>query len=328
MPVVNVNSLTSISANDGILLLTDKQAPDGFFNINFSVNGEAVALESMAVKYELAIPLAEKFKNKICFVMPIYPPHYEFARKFLSSFNNFGINKQADVAFVFTNEDERNAWDDEGNFKLVMPPEFRLFFSRGIINIKKFWALNQLKDLYEYFIVIDSETIIIKDIDIYTLCNKYFSDKVLLGNQIINDYNGMAFFEFIKNNCKRFFKDENQIKRLNSNLYLWFNQPCIYRADTLRSFFAITGIKFELKFLTWFDFDYYIYMYYLILYHNFNIKNMDIVAPCGACELAGVPLNLGESIKKLPVYMSTRKMHNYFNSENIFMIIHTDRGIQ
>lgn len=310
---------------DGIFLLTDKNYPSEKFKMDLQLNNEKYSIDTISINVDDVINLYEKLKKKICFLMPIYPPHYPFAQNFLNSIKKFKMDKQVDVNFIFTNEEERVQWTEGGDFNLILPPDCRLFYlPKGIINIKKFWALDQLKDLYEYIIVLDAETAIIKNIDLYQVCTDYFNDKILLGNNYVDS---SGTIDYIKNNCKRFFRNENQISKLDSNLYLWFNQPCIYKTDHLRDFFEITGMHFEFRFTSWLDFDYYIYMYYLILYHNFTIKDMKIIVPAGAAENPNLPYQIADDTKLLKVYLSTREMFQYFNPENIFMMIHIDRSL-
>ena len=42
--------------------------------------------------------------------MPIYPPHFKRANLFIGSFLEFRLDKQADLAFIFTNQDEAHAF--------------------------------------------------------------------------------------------------------------------------------------------------------------------------------------------------------------------------
>ncbi len=59
-------------------------------------------------------------KRKIAFLVPTYPPHFWRARDLVKSFKKHKLNKQADLWFVFTNDDEAKQfgrWDD----KVMMP---------------------------------------------------------------------------------------------------------------------------------------------------------------------------------------------------------------
>ncbi len=304
--------------------MTDKAFPTNISKVNFKYGDFNIEVDTFLITLSELNLLKSVIGNKVCFLMPIYPPHYQLAKIFLESFRKYSMDKQADVALIFTNEEEQKLWGKDGDFQLVIPSKLRMFFlSKAIVSIKKFWACNELRNVYDYIITLDAETVIIKNIDLYKVCQNYFSNKILLGNH----YPPNGDLEFIKDSCKRFFKTERAQKILSSPLYLWFNQPCIYKTDTLKSFFDITGMKYEIRFLSFYDFEYYIYMYYLILYHDFKVKNMNVITNVGACESFEVlAYDSIENVKRLPIYMCTYKMYNFFNSENVFMIIHLDRG--
>jgi hypothetical protein len=45
--------------------------------------------------------------NNICFIIPTYPPRYEYAKNLLKSFKEQKFDKQADLWFCFTNKTEK-----------------------------------------------------------------------------------------------------------------------------------------------------------------------------------------------------------------------------
>ena len=261
--------------------------------------------------------------NNICFLIPIYPPHYDFVRDFKKSFDNLDYDKQADICFVFTNEDEKELFGNCDNY-LVLPKDLRVFENRGIINIKKLWALKQLQhSQYKYIIVIDAETLLIKKIDLNGICKKFFDKKVLWGNSL--NVSGLARTKKIKESCKRFFPKKSL---LDSELYLWFNQPCIYKTSTLEDFFSITEIDKQFSSLKWEDFDYYIYMYYLILYHNFKINDLEITSNYGVAEATVELIRFhSDKYKKVHLMMCSKRTLEKFDNPNLFMLVHLDRDL-
>ena len=257
-------------------------------------------------------------KNKVAFLMPIYPPHYGYCKEAISSFKNNNLDKQADFWLVFTHEDEAQAFGEYEN-KIVLPENLREFRNRGIINIKKIYGLSQLKELYEYVLVVDSEISFIRDINIYDLCNKYFERKILLGNQATISKTA----SLIQDSNKIFFANANNKELIDTQLYLWFNQPCFYKMAHFDEFYEIIGGIDGLKCLCWSNFDYYMYMYYLILFHNFKIKNLEAMADCGVLENRE-PIEVDS--RYLPfIMMCSVNMRENVDNENLFMIIHLDR---
>lgn len=49
--------------------------------------------------------------NKIAFVIPLHPKHYSLAHTFMQSFMLCNINKQADLCFVFSSEEDSKSFD-------------------------------------------------------------------------------------------------------------------------------------------------------------------------------------------------------------------------
>ena len=162
--------------------------------------------------------------KKICFIVPTFPPHYLFAKAFMDSFNEYHFDEQADLYFVLTSQPERDGFLPCNS--IVLPKKLRIMKNRGIINIKKFYALMQLKDKYEYIIVLDDECLFTKTVDLQAICEQYFEEKVLYGNLLENP--PWDIMGGVAENCKKFFGEENR-EKLACPLYLWFNQLPIYR---------------------------------------------------------------------------------------------------
>ena len=77
--------------------------------------------------------------NKIAFIIPTYPPHFNYAKNFLETFRKNSLNLQADLFFIFSDESEAQEFG-EYEYKIILPDELRIFENGGIINIKKFFA--------------------------------------------------------------------------------------------------------------------------------------------------------------------------------------------
>ena len=195
----------------------------------------------------------------------------------------------------------------------------------GIVNVKKFYALELLKDKYEYIIILDSECEITKAINVYELCEKFYSDKILYGNEVFPNY---TFFNanIIYKTCKKYFVGHKDLHKLNDKLYLWFNQLCIFKCEYLDDFFRITNITKQYEMLTFWDFEYYIFMYYLILYKDFKIVDMEVIASGGALECDSFyPKNGSRKYLSEPFMVCHLALYPYLNKENLFVIHHKDR---
>lgn len=260
--------------------------------------------------------------KKIAFICPTHTYHFNFVKALLCSFKIHHFDFQSDLWLVFSNDEESEHF---GNYecKLVLPEELHIVENGGIVNIKKLWAIKKLQKNYEYLIIIDSETLFIRPINLLSICKHYFYTKILLGNQISPD--GKELTDNIKSKCKEFFP-LNQQSFLSSDLYLWFNQPCIYKTSNLDTFFEITQLDDKLEFINWYHFDYYIYMYFLILYEKFTVEDMEIESSYGVCEATKPPFLIKtEKYTKLSVLLSSLFNLKRFNNSKLFLLIHIDR---
>lgn len=135
----------------------------------------------------------------------------------------------------------------------------------------------------------------------------------------------METVEAVKESSKRFFEDSMK-PRLQSDLYLWFNQPCIYKCSTLDDFFSVINYAENEAQFTWHDFDYYIYMYYLILYHGFTIDDIEIESNYGICEASLDYLWFkSNKYEKINIWMCSQVTLPKFDTPNLFIVCHLDR---
>lgn len=260
--------------------------------------------------------------KKIAFICPTHPPHFIFAKSLIFSFIQNGYDIQSDLWFVFTNIHDANSFGNYKN-KLILPSNFCVFDNNGIINIKKLWAIKDLYKSYQYLITIDSETLFIRNVDLLCVCNNFFKDKILLGNKILPQ--GKELTEKIKNRCKESFRSEFQ-EKIDSELYLWFNQPCIYKTNNIDKFFQITKIDEDFSLIDWFQFDYYVYMYFLILYEQFSIVDIEIESNYGVLETIEKLVEIRSyKYKNLKILCCTQQNLYLFDSPSLFLLIQVDR---
>lgn len=259
--------------------------------------------------------------KKITFLMPIYQPHFKYAEEFLQSFHRFKLNQQADVWFVFSNEQERQLFSKKTN-AIVIPENLQhLERDNGIINVKKFYGLSKINDKYDYVITIDAETIVIKNKNLLNICNEFFKTKKIWGNTP-TDLDAMK----VVDSCRKHLSLKKKIK--NDDLYLWFNNLCIYKTANCDDFFNKTKILEKLEDLSFWDFDYNIYMLYLILHEDFKIEN--IRQKCFGFSSSSVPLVKEEYANKF-MHIATPIIYNSVKrlggGKACFMLINTDKNL-
>jgi hypothetical protein len=251
--------------------------------------------------------------KQIVFISPTYPPHFEFARRLAISFRKVGLDSQADLFFIFTNDDEVKCFGNIENF-IILPSYLRVFENRGIINIKKFYAINMLKYKYKYAIVIDCEAIFIKNVKLYKLCTQFFIQKKLYGNVALDT----NYQQLIKSTCHSHFVKSHTIP--GDDLYLWFNQLCIYDLSQIDIFFSECGLIKNIANLTYWDFDYYIYMYWLILNKGFKIEDLDATSLFGVAE--GYDFYVYRENKMLEyIYACNPRIFHRLDKNSIFCFI-------
>lgn len=252
----------------------------------------------------------------VAFVTPIYPPHYKYANELIASFYSYGLDKQAHLWFVFSNKcEQRKFYSNHPFMSITIPEHYKI--DRGIINRKKFYSLRYLHSYYDYLITIDSETLFIKNVGIKELCDRYFNEKMLLGNH------ATANTDKITRECAKLF--HNIIAPLVAP-YLWFNQLCIYKSSHISHFFNTIHYDDIIHNIKWEHFDYYIYMFYLILYHGFKIYDTGIIARYGAMEgnIINQNVQLPDFIKQ-KIYGTKYSNIDIFDNPNLFVSYHRDR---
>ena len=261
-------------------------------------------------------------KNKICFLIPTHLPRFERAYAFMRSFMDCGLKDQADLCFVFSN------YSDEITFLVKYGGGFRSIVLEnelksvrdysGIVNIKKLYALYLLQQDYKYIIILDDESMIIKNINLMDMCDKFVSNRLLYGNQTQSDWS------YIYNESVKFFE-----KKPPKELYFWFNQLCIYPCKFLQDFFDKSGlerdfIKHNFSRISWGSFDYMVFGFYLIAYQEFKILDLECLSDWGAIEHNRLTL-YSKKIFSIKFYHSNPNSLNIKDRDNVFCLIHLDR---
>lgn len=256
---------------------------------------------------------------KICFLMPTYLPHFDRAISFLESHKKNKLDQQSDVCFVFSNKQEESDFEKlsySKSYHSIVLPSHLIRGRDSIIGVKKIYALNKIYQNYQYIIMLDSESLIIKNIDLLKMCEEFYRNKVLYGNQALAN-------PALVNGCLEPFTQCKNLKSINKELYLWFNQICIYKSEFVPHFFEITNInEFSLKYM---NFEYYIYMFYLLLYRNFYVKDIGVASRYGFFE-EGVFVPKSNLYLTLKPYHCCPNLYPFIDTTNVFLFIQVDRN--
>lgn len=262
--------------------------------------------------------------KKVAFIVPIYPPHYRFWKEFYQSFIDNKLNDTSDFYYVFSDEkDSELFW--QFDHKIILPKDLLDRCKKNkshMPDVKKFYSINELKNDYEYLIIADAESLIVKNVDVYDICTQYYNDKVLYWNA----YESESTKFVIDTSLSRV---PHWDTKEDINLYLWFNQPCIYKSSFIDDFFDKTKVFDDIDHLIFGEFDYYIYMFYLIFYKNFTVVNIWILSSGWFCECINREsfTIINDNYKKSKFLSCTQYVYNFLwlHNKDVFMIHHVDR---
>ena len=264
-------------------------------------------------------------RKKIAVACPVHPPKFNFLRNCIYTFYKHGLNLSADFWIVFSTFDDAVKFEDFERFLII--PEGINLSTKGVINIKKLYALSELTKMgYDYVITIDADFAFNRNVNFVEICNRFFAEKI-----IISCVTNREFYVNINAQCLSRFAYNPNSKNIPVNLYSWLNQPCIYKTDNVSKFFSALG-NLNLNQLRWEDFDYILYTYYLVLYEDFRLYPMQYwsseLPPLDDARII-INTSLLADIKNVHFLVCNKQLYfsiqkNYPDNE-IMMIIHLDR---
>jgi hypothetical protein len=283
-----------------------------------------IYLLSIILFITIFIDKREYFQNdstKYCIIIPLYPPHYKYIDSILDS------NKGIDIYFVFTNKEDYSSFPYKSENKLILdeyisPDQIsQLIKKKSLPSFKKIFALNQLKDKYDYILCIDAETKIIKPPNL----KKVYDTKVVIGGICKNP----SLTQIIQGTLKS-FKD-NKINELsdNFNYYTWWSSMPVYKTNNISDFIEKIGFNDLTNFIDIIDYNFFenmAYNYYCMMYQNFK----KIVVPDINHSLEGQPSSIVEKYIDYNIGWVSLNTYNqnkefYDKQDNIFIIYHLDR---
>lgn len=273
------------------------------------------------------VQLTFDVNNKnIAFVCPTYQPRKEYAKALLDSFYDNEFDKQSDLYFVFTNEEDSNVFGEYNN-KIILPKNTfdcsRKAISQGIVTTKKYYAISQIYNKYSYVICIDDDALFIKNINLNEMCARFYDEKLLIGNSTVG---GNDFISRIKDLSAKAVNNIGDYS-VKSDLYFWFNQPCIFKSEFVEDFFEKINFKNKMFDFKKEEFDFYMYGIYLMLYRNFMLVDACVCFPGNSGFAEG---GANKNVNFLPqivdrIYQCHKYMLKALNNPNLFMLLHLDR---
>lgn len=267
--------------------------------------------------------------DNACFVCPIYDSknHFDFGYDLFKSKLDLGIEEK--IYFVFSDEGQKDKFANEINKRfsskidyLILPSELLHYKSKVVV--KKFYALHELMDKYDYISLIDCETIFVNKTNFYELF-KYIDDNSLCLNSNIS-YDG--YFVLRKCFMTMGLYDNKTLKKEFSNYKynFWFNEIQVYNSKLLPGFFSwLEQFDKEAYLNEWNCFEYYIYGAYLILEKGYHIKKFRKLKSMGGI-MEYLPMYSVEKQKKIIKMLNTHWTSSKETiNENIYLQFHLDR---
>jgi len=255
---------------------------------------------------------------KTATIVPIYPPDYNYALNLLQTFNQHSNN---DFYFVFSNIGEYELFDSLTDIPykyIIVNQELLSKYPNNIINIKKFYGINEIIEEYDYVGVFDSETIFVKEFNSDLIYPKIFNDGVLKSNISTTSW-------LIKKSAELMGLVDNEILKEqteNYRYYWWFNEICVYEKNTFIEFMEYMNTHPNSQhILNDKDcFDYILYGIWLICFNGFTVKKYftDRVFVDGAIE------HNNEDAVSIEFNSYIDRNTNHVISENIKAIIQLD----
>lgn len=291
--------------------------------------------------------------NKSCFVAPIHSAKFNHGLCFIQSYNNYYEDDH--IFLVFSSHEEKDQFSELANglrYRSIVcdstknnPQPFSPLDS-GIITEKKYYGLNHVFSTtdFENVGVVDVDCDFFKTVDYDDLFTKYNQRKTLWGSlfhydpddEIIEKFSLKVFDDYEKHLFKtisvspeKFFSDDDKEKLIeltrDFRIYFWFNDIPVYNKNYFLDFMQYINYENRSHELTWYDFDFVLYGYYLLLKcgftYNIIVRNnvamlecQHIIHPDDFSEVFNIckPMWIKKDIQ--PEYM-----------EQTFMHVHLDR---
>lgn len=205
-----------------------------------------------------------------CFLVPIHPPKFNYGIQFLTSYNQ--LYEDDHVFLVFTTNEEKEEFK-----KLAGDLRYRSIVCGPLsgnspTTEKKFLGLNIVfRDTdFENVGVVDIDSEFIQHVDYSDLFEKYNKRGIIYGNKY--DY---APKPIIMSPLKFFNPyDQGRLHEITRDfsVYFWFNDLPVYNKRHFQGFMKHINFHERSRELVWFDFDFIIYGYYLLLTNAFRLE--------------------------------------------------------
>ena len=278
--------------------------------------------------------------QKVCFLIPVYPRDYNFLN-FLNTLPDINF----DIILILSYYSDYQLLESlnyKKVYKVLVLEDFlkqeyitKLIDDKIIITFKKYFGLNKYKDTYKYLATIDSEVRFININNIYEKFDMFFNNRKIYGG--LGEFHKDLAYKINYSSSSIFNSSEqNKIEKGTHNflLYFWFSDIPVYESNTLKEFLNYISYTDNETFtskLNCYIFDYIPYVYYLYLYHNFELVNINQYNITRAWSLESMPFTTYTKIKDTLDYKPMWLIENTYNENkevlnDIILVYHLNDG--
>ena len=288
------------------------------------------------------------YMNKSAFIIPVYPPHYNFL-KFLNKLN---CNIEFDIILVLSFHNDLIELNNNYNYNkiynvVVLEQYFTKSFiellinNKIIITFKKYFALNLLKTNYLYCATIDCEVEFVNTNKVFDKFQTFCNNKKIIGSSInTNDFRHKLIKD-INIGSSIYFKNTEYYDNLititnNFNTYFWFSDVPIYDMAHITEFFSFINFNNINKFINntkWEVFDYIPYVYFVTLFKGYSLINIKDYGIKREWSLESMPIETYRQVINKINYRPLWLIQNTYtentdniDNDDIILVYHTNDG--
>lgn len=285
--------------------------------------------------------------NQSAFIIPVYPPHYNF----LDFINKLNDNLEFDIIFVLSFKSdliELLKYNYKKIYKVIVLENYiqksfieMIINKKIIITFKKYFGLNLIKTQYKYCATVDSEIEFINTNNIFEKFKTFCNNKKIIGSSInTNDFRHKLIKDINESSSIYFKNTENYNKLINItnnfDMYFWFSDIPIYDMSYITEFFEFINFNDYNKFIektSWHIFDYIPYAYFVILFKDYTFINIKDYGLTRDWSLESMPIKTYKQVIDKTNYRPLWLIYNTYNenkhsieNNDIILIYHRNDG--
>jgi hypothetical protein len=204
-----------------------------------------------------------------------------------------------------------------------------------IVTFKKYYALDLLKDQYDYLATCDSEIKFVNTDIVRERFKKFCDDRKLIGSVVSFGSKNIDLAIDINKGSTIFF-DSSVVNEISEGFrfYFWFSDIPVYDSIILKKYMDYIDFGNHQKFverISWYFFDYIAYGYYCLINEKYEIINTAENGIDRNWSLESIPFDIYEKVLSLGyspmwlIYDTWRENQNNLEG-NIILTYHLNDG--